>query len=118
MMEPPEPLETLRQVNEILRSTLVRFRPERQHCSNIRPQDFSGLLGELLRAAECLRRASSSESSAALDKESLEYRTNLERLKHFLPDLHTRLLAEKTRLETARAHLNAAQAWTRARRIY
>lgn len=117
---PPDALETLRQVNENLRSALVRLRPERKHCSSIRPQDFSDLLGQLLRAAECLRRrpkhseAIVAEVAVVLEKESLEYRGNLEKLKHFLPDLHIRLLAEKLRLETARTHVAAKAAWARA----
>jgi len=112
---PPDALETLRQVNGNLRSSLLRLRPERKHCSAIRPQDFSDILSQLLRAAECLRHSSAhSEGAAELEKEALEYRSNLEKLKHFLPDLHTRLLAEKSRLETARAHVAAAAAWDRA----
>jgi hypothetical protein len=120
MPMPPDALETLRQVNENLRSALVRLRPERKHCSSIKPQDFSDLLGQLLRAADCLRRrpkhpeAIVAEATVALEKESLEYRANLEKLKHFLPDLHIRLLAEKSRLETARNHVAAKAAWARA----
>ena len=116
-MMPPDALETLRQVNENLRSTLLRLRPERKHCSSIRPQDFSDILSQLLRAAECLRRLPAhSEAAAALEKESLEYRGNLEKLKHFLPDLQVRLLAQKSRLETARTHVATAAAWARARK--
>lgn len=112
---PPDALETLRQVNDNLRSALIRLRPERKHCSTIRPQDFSDLLSQLLRAAECLRNLSAHpEAAAALEKEALEYRRNLETLKHFLPDLHGHLLAERSRLETARTHVAAAAAWARA----
>ena len=117
---PPDALETLRQINETLRSALVLFRPERTHCSRLQPPDFSGLLSQLLQAAECLRRRSEHidpilpEAAAALKKESLEYRSNLEKLKHFLPDLQVRLLAEKSRLESARTHLSAKAAWAKA----
>ena len=111
---PPDALETLRQVNENLRSALVLLRPERKRCSSIKPQDFSALLSQLLRAAECLRHPpADSEASAELEKEALEYRRNLEKLKRFLPGLHVRLLAEKSRLETARTHVAAAMAWAR-----
>ncbi len=114
---PPDALDTLRQVNENLRSALIRLRPERKHCSTIKPQDFSDILSELLRAVECLRRPPAhSDAAVALEKESLEYRSNLEKLKHFLPDLHVRLLAEKSRLETSRTHVAAAAAWARARK--
>jgi hypothetical protein len=114
---PPDALETLRQVNENLRSALLRLRPERKHCSTIKPKDFSDILSHLLRAAECLRRQPAHpNAAAALEKESLRYRGNLEKLKHFLPDLQVRLLAEKSRLETARTHVAAAAAWAQARK--
>lgn len=112
---PPAALETLRQVNDKLRSALIRLRPERKLCSSIRPQDFSDLLSQLLRARECLGRpGTQSETSVALEEESLEYRSNLEKLMDFLPDLHGRLLAEKSRLETAQTHVAAAVAWAQA----
>jgi superfamily I DNA and/or RNA helicase len=114
-MTPPAALETLRLVNDNLRSALIRLRPEQRLCSSIRPEDFSDLLSHVLRAAEYLRRPETqSEASVALDKESLEYRSNLEKLKDFLPDLHGRLLAEKSRLETAQTHVAAAVAWAQA----
>ncbi len=116
-MMPPDALETLRQVNDNLRSALIRLRPERKPCSAIRPQDFSGLRSQLAQAAECLRQPPlDSKTAAAFEKESLEYRGNLEKLKRFLPDVHARLLAEKSRLEKARSHVTAAAAWGRASR--
>jgi hypothetical protein len=112
---PPDALETLRQINDHLRSARMRLRPEQKHCSTIRPQDFSDLLGEILRAAECLRHPPPhSEAILAFEKESLEYRSNLEKLKEFLPGLHGNLLAEKSRLEAAQTHVAAAAAWARA----
>ncbi|HKM46317.1 MAG TPA: hypothetical protein VJX69_01950 [Terriglobales bacterium] len=117
MSMPPDALETLQQVNDELRSALLNFRPERKHCSAIKPQDFSDILSQLLRAAECLRRPlPHSDDAAALENEALEYRRNLEKLKHFLPDVQGRLLAEKVRLETARTHVASAMAWARARK--
>lgn len=114
---PADALKALQQVNESLRSALLRLRPERRHCSTIKPQDFSDILGQLLRASECLRGLPPhSEAAVALERESLEYRGHLEKLKHFLPDLQARLLAEKSRLETARTHLSAAASWAQARK--
>ena len=114
---PPDTLETLREVNDSLRSALIRLRPEQKDCPAIRPQDFSDILSQLLRAGECLGHLPlNSEAAAALEQESLEYRRNLEKLKQFLPDLHERLVAEKLRLENAQLHLAAAVAWTRASR--
>jgi hypothetical protein len=114
-MMPPDTLETLRQVNDSLRSALIRLRPEQKDCSAIRPQDFSDILSQLLGAAECLGRLPlNSGAGGTLEQESLEYRSNLEQLKQFLPDLQGRLLAEKARLENAQLHVAAAAAWTRA----
>jgi hypothetical protein len=112
---PSDALETLRQVNDSLRSALIRLRPEQTGCSTIRPQAFSNLLSQLLRAAECLGSLpQNSDASAAFERETLEYRRNLEKLKDFLPDLHGHLLAEKARLENARRHVAAAAEWARA----
>ena len=114
-MMTPDMLETLRQVNDNLASALIRLSPEQKHCSAIRPQDLSNLLGEVLRAAECLQcLPANSEVAAALRQQSLEYRGNLEKLSHFLPQLHKNLLAEKSRLETAQANLTSAAAWAQA----
>jgi hypothetical protein len=112
---PPKALEQLRLVNDNLRSALSRLHPGRRHCSTIKPQDFSDLRNQLLRAAECLRYTSHLEEPNALEKEALEYRGNLEKLKRLLPEVHVRLLAEKERLETARTHLAAATEWARSR---
>ena len=116
---PPDALETLRQVNDNLRAALIHLRPERRHCSTIKPQDFSNIVNQLLRAAKCLRHKTAHPPAAtmatAFEKEMLEYRSMLERLKHFLPDLHVRLLAERSRIETARAHAAATATWAQAR---
>jgi len=112
---PRDAFETLRQVNDNLHSAVIRLHPEQKHCSTITPQDFSDILSQLLRAAECLRRVPAQpEAAVALEEESLKYRSNLEKLRDFLPDLRGRLLAEKSRLESAQTHVAAAAAWARA----
>jgi|ERR1039457_2911853 hypothetical protein len=103
-------VETLRQVNDDLRAALIRLRLD---GSTAGPQDFWDLLGQLHRASECTRRRPHCEA-VAFDEELLEYGRNLERLKNLLPEVHERLLAEKSRLETARNHATAATAWARA----
>ncbi len=114
-MTAEDALATLRRVNENLRGALTRLHPEQTHCSAVRPEDFSDLLRQLLQASECLRHLPSHREAAAAGKhEALEYRGNLEKLKHFLPDLHGRLLVEKARLEIARNHVAAAAAWAKA----
>lgn len=108
-------VETLREVNASLQLAMTRLRSENQHCSAITPDDFAGLLSEILRGAECLRfHSSQSEASEAMREAALAYRTNLEKLRDFLPELQGNLLAEKARLETARAHVQAVGAWARS----
>jgi hypothetical protein len=113
-MMPPDALKTLQQVNASLRSALIHLHPEQRHCSTIQPQDFSDLLTEILRAAEFSLPAAPAEVDVATQHESLEFRGNLEELKCLLPQLHGNLLAEKSRLESAQAHIAAAAAWARA----
>jgi hypothetical protein len=117
------PLLTLREVNENVRAALLRFRPELQQCSAIAPGEFSSLLGELLRARECISAFDQADHSISLEipgdqgalaQEVREYRANLEELKHLLPDLQMRLLAERARLGRAQVHLAAADAWAGA----
>src|SRR3954452_21006372 len=106
-------LATLRVVNKNLKSALVRFRPERQHCSAIKPQELSDLRSTILQAADCVREISP-QAVPELKNESLEYRSNLEQLKQLLPDFQVRLLAEKARLEVATSHVAAGAAWAGA----
>jgi hypothetical protein len=112
--------ETLRQVNDDLRSALIRLHPEQNDRPSTPPPEFSGILGQLRRAAECRQHLRPHCEAAArafefeFERESLEYRRNLERLKEFLPGVHARLLAEKSRLEAARSHVATAEAWSRA----
>ncbi|HUB03244.1 MAG TPA: hypothetical protein VL983_11175 [Terriglobales bacterium] len=116
----PPALLILRQVNQSVRNALLRFRPEIHHCSTIRSGEFSSLLAQLLRAKECLRsleakfssgRDVMDENATALTNEMQEYHANLNRLKHLLPDMQLRLLAEKARLQAAQSHVVAASAW-------
>jgi hypothetical protein len=113
MRMPDEDLATLRAVNKNLKSALVRFRPEQQHCSAIKPQELSDLRSAILQAGHCLG-GISAQATPELKNESLEYRSNLEQLKQLLPDFQVRLLAEKSRLEVAKSNVAAAAAWAGA----
>ncbi len=114
---PVDVVATLRQVNDNLRLALVRLRPEHTQCSSIRPHDFSNILAQLLRGAENLRQPpSSAPADAAFVTEALAFRAHLEQLKRCLPDLHLRLLAEKTRLEAVRHRLASTANWADARK--
>ena len=116
-MPAPDALAILREANATLRAALLRLRPERKSCSSIKPGELSDLLAQLLRAAECLQLPPGhGQTSADFDKEKQAYWRNLEALKQFLPGLHVRLLAEKSRLEAARIQVSAAAAWAQARR--
>jgi hypothetical protein len=106
-------LATLQQVNENLSSSLLRFRSEQKNCSSFTPQDFASLLSEILRGAKCLP-PPTFETSEAMRRAIGEYRLSLEKLRDFLPELHSNLLTEKSRLETAQAHIAAASAWARS----
>jgi hypothetical protein len=108
-------LTTLRQVNDSLQTALLRFRCEQKNCTTLTAQDFSTLLHEILRAADCLRlQPLHAETPQEIRLAASDYRGNLEKLRDFLPELHSSLLAEKSRLESARAHVAAASAWARS----
>jgi hypothetical protein len=110
---PLDAFDTLRQVNAHLRSALIHMQPERNHCSAITPQDFSNLRNQIQQGAECVSGLGADTTTAA-QKEAVAYRSHLENLQQFLPDLHGRLLAEKSRLETAKDQVTATTAWARA----
>ena len=110
---PEDCLQALEQANHGLRSALVRLRSEQMHCSSITPQDFSDLLRQILRAAECLR-VPPAVVSEGVQQATADFRENLQELKDFLPELHGHLLAEKSRLEAAQAHVSAAAAWAQS----
>jgi hypothetical protein len=115
MSMPLDTLAILRRVNDHLRSALVRLRPEQRHCSAIKPQEISDLRGEIVRAADCVRRISLDPQAATeLKNQSFEYRSNLEQLYQLLPDVQARLLVEKSRLESAQNHVAATAAWVGA----
>ncbi|HWZ83276.1 MAG TPA: hypothetical protein VNW47_11655 [Terriglobales bacterium] len=108
-------LTTLRNVNNSLRSAMFRFRSDQKNCSTITAQNFAGLLSEILSGAECLRlQPIHSDTPELVRQAALDYRGNLEKLRDFLPELHSNLLAEKSRLEAAQAHVSAAAAWARS----
>jgi hypothetical protein len=108
-------LTTLRHVNDSLRLAMLRLRSEQTSCSIITAQDFAELLSEILSAAECLRlQPIHSDTPELVRQAALNYRGYLEKLRDFLPELHSNLLAEKSRLEAAQAHVSAAAAWARS----
>jgi hypothetical protein len=106
---------SLRIANDNLRAGLARLQPEPNAPWLLKPEDLSGLLAVVLRAARCRRSlASNAFPDAELEKEICEYRNNIEELAKVLPSVLGRLLAEKARLQNAQAHVTAAGAWARA----
>jgi hypothetical protein len=105
---------SLQSANHNLRTGIARLSQESSASAPFGPH-LSGLLTELLSAADCLR---SIPRGSAVDKELeeaiSEYRSTVEQLAEILPRVHGRLLTEKARLEIARAHLTAATAWAQA----
>jgi hypothetical protein len=107
--------ESLRSATAELRAGLVRLLPEPNPSAAVNPETLSNLLTKLLRAGECWRRVPrNSAADAELEKAISEYRSTMGQLAEVLPRLHAMLLTEKARLEMARAHVAATEAWARA----
>jgi len=107
--------ESLHIANGNLRAGLARLSSEPNPSAPPNAKDLSSLMTELLRAGDCLRSiAPSYARDARLEKEISDYRGTIEHLAQILPRVHGRLLAEKARLEIARAHVTAAAAWAQA----
>ncbi|MFZ0284593.1 MAG: hypothetical protein WAL32_05140 [Terriglobales bacterium] len=103
--------QSLRAVNQNLRARLARLRGGHHHSAVIVPGEFTDLLAELRCAADFMRSWPAPASDAEIAAEISGYRSHLQQLEKILPSLQSRLLIEKTRLETARAHLAKAAAW-------
>ncbi len=74
--------------------------------------DLSDLLMSIQYASHELE--SHENHAKSVKSELSEFHRNLEQLKLALPHLHTRLLAERARLELQRRHVNAASHWAEA----
>jgi hypothetical protein len=109
---PVSTTDGLRLANARLRATLSLWQIQPNYAAVVRPQILVELLGELCNATEWLRGVPADWSrDAELEREIVEYRTNVEQLSQILPAMHESLLAQKARLETARTHLAKAAAW-------
>jgi len=87
------------------------------NLGSIRPYDFIGLAKELLQSKQALGQIGLETADPELRAEVTDLRIGLEQVGKVLPSLHGRLLAEKERLETARARLATTADWIRARRV-
>ena len=79
------------------------------------PQQMAGLLSELMRTGEWLRRLPS-EPRPELTLELSEYRRHVERLRGLLPSIYSTLLRERARLEQERARVESAAEWAQRSR--
>jgi hypothetical protein len=104
-MEP----ETLRAINHKLAGLLLNL--SSVGCDPVTPDQVAELLSQVLQVGEWLPTATPEEHHC-LENELAEYRSNLERLRNLLPLLELRLQTERARLESQRAHLQAAMEWT------
>ncbi len=105
------PLESLRQTNDRLRSTIRKWQNP-DDSSGIEPESLTGLLEELRQTAKLLGKVPSGPPLETEWERALsDYRSHAQQLEKLLPGVQGRLLAEKARLESARAHLAAAAAW-------
>jgi hypothetical protein len=112
---PHDAIESLRIANGSLRAGLARLQPEASAPGLLNPEDLSGLLEAVSRAAKCRRSlAPDVVPDAEMQQELREYRSNIEELAKVLPTAHGCLLAEKARLQNVQSHLAAAKAWAQA----
>jgi len=107
-------IQRLRVVNQNLRAGLARLQSEQDRPTAIAATEFADLLAEIVCATDCLR-GGGLTAAPEWEKEKSQFRSNLEQLAKVLPSVSGRLLAEKARLEAARAHVAKAAAWAQAR---
>lgn len=107
--------QNLQQTNLRLRVWLERLNTDPANLA-ASPELISSLLSELLQVGECLRASPHEQRSPALQSELAEYRRNLERLRGWMPAIHSHLLEERARLEAERSRVSAAEQWAHGSR--
>ena len=116
-MATQEHVQRLHEINGRLRAAVLLFRPEQKRPAAIQQKDFDVIRAEILRARDCMHSASDDqEYNVAFALELSLYRACLKELRRALPALQVQLLAERSRIETARTHLVSAAAWAGAHR--
>jgi len=114
----PSLLHNLRDTNRRLGPCLDSLVPEPGQAVIATPEHMAALLSELLRAGAALHAQPipPKGNDPELDVELERYRRHVERLRDLLPCLHSRLLAERARIEGQRSRVQSAAAWARASR--
>jgi chromosome segregation ATPase len=105
----------LRETNARLTQLLDSLSAIPNQSRTITPQQMTGLLSELMRAGEWLRRLPE-DRDPELQQEVGHYRRTVERLRDLLPSIHAALLRDRARLEQERARVQSAAAWARSSR--
>jgi len=114
---PASTAENLSLVNGKLRFVLRGWQSKPGEPGAFVPTVFTDLLSALQCAAELLRGISCHDApDSQLQKEIADYCRNVQELEKALPAMHERLLVERARLESARAHLKSVAAWAETRR--
>jgi len=110
---------SLRETNSRLRDCLdcLTADPASPHEAEpvVRPQELAVLLSELMRAGARLR-SLPEKKDAALEFELGAYRTQVERLRDFLPAIQRSLLRQRARIEQERSRVQSAVEWARRSR--
>jgi hypothetical protein len=109
-------IQNLRATNDRLRARLEDL--GQAPPAPVTPELMTGLLSDLLQAAEWLRDSlpPEAERQPLLSAELAEYRRNVERLRDLMPVIQRLLLLERAQLEQKRARLEAAANWAQASR--
>lgn len=105
----------LRESRDRIRSMVSQLLPQtpQEGAKLASPQQMSDLLSGLMRAGQWLR-VLPADRGHNLEEEICAYRSEVERLRSFLPAIQASLLAERGRLEHERERLNGATAWAQA----
>jgi hypothetical protein len=114
----PSLLHNLRQTNRRMSYWLENLAARQGKASVATPEQMGGVLSELLHTGQWLRAEPLPRQveDPELLGELEQYRRHVERLNALLPSIHSGLLAERARLESQRARVQAATEWARASR--
>lgn len=101
--------QSLQDANGKMRQMLAMLVLQDSGPLQVTAGDLSDLLSAIQYASHQLESHTDSVNTA--ESELSEFHRHLEQMKTALPHLHSRLLAERARLELERRHLNAVAHW-------
>lgn len=106
-------VQTIEDVNEKLDRLLASLHPAPASFS-LTTEQMTAILAEVVRVGEWLGTGLAHEAEPRLAKQLARYRGHLELLRQLLPGIHAQALAERSRIQTAQNHLEAAAAWAQS----